>query len=66
MDMNPESGAYQTMPAFVMTLLKSTEPFMDAYFGLDLRQELLDAGFAAVQMEPCTPRHQAVIARVGA
>lgn len=66
MDMNPACGAYQTMPAFVMTLLKSTEPFMDAYFGLDLRQELLDAGFAAVQMEPCTPRHQAVIARVGA
>jgi len=64
MDMNPASGAYQTMPAFVMTLLKSTEPYMDAYFGLDLRQELLAAGFDAVQMQPCTPRHHAVIARV--
>ena len=66
MDMNPESGAYQTMPAFVMTLLKSTEPFMDAYFGLDLRQELLAAGFDSVQMQPCTPRHRAVIAQVQA
>ena len=66
MDMNPESGAYQTMPAFVMTLLKSTEPFMDAYFGLDLRQELLEAGFDSVQMQPCTPRHRAVIAQVRA
>ena len=64
MDMNPESGAYQTMPAFVMTLLKSTEPFMDAYFNLDLRQELLEAGFDSVQLQPCTPRHRAVIAQV--
>jgi SAM-dependent methyltransferase len=53
MDMNPESGVYQTMPAFVMTLLKSTEPFMDAYFNLDLRQELLEAGFDSVQLQPC-------------
>lgn len=64
MDMNPESGAYQSMPAFVMTLLKSTEPFMDAYFGLDLRHELLDAGFDEVEIQPCTPRHFGVIARV--
>jgi hypothetical protein len=49
-----------------MTLLKSTEPYMDAYFGLDLRQELLAAGFDAVQMQPCTPRHHAVIAQVRA
>jgi len=66
MDMNPESGAYQTMPAFVMTLLKSTEPFMDAYFNLDLRQELLEAGFDSVQLQPRTPRHRAVIAQVRA
>lgn len=66
MDMNPESGAYQTMPAFVMTLLKSTEPFMDAYFALDVRQELVDAGFDVVEIRPCTPRHRAVLARVPA
>jgi ubiquinone/menaquinone biosynthesis C-methylase UbiE len=66
MDMNPESGAYQAMPAFVMTLLKSTEPYMDAYFQLDVARELEAAGFDGVEIRPCTPRHRAVVARVAA
>ncbi|MEA5423340.1 class I SAM-dependent methyltransferase [Synechococcus sp. CCY9202] len=64
MDMNPASGAYKTMPAFVMTLLKSTEPYMDAYFALDLEQELREAGFDEVVSSVCSPRHRAMIARV--
>ena len=64
MDMNPACGAYQTMPAAIMTLLKSTEPFLDAYFGLDLEQEMLDAGFDGVTSRPCSPRHRAVVATV--
>lgn len=64
MDMNPACEAYQTMPAALMTLLKSTEPFMDQYFALDLEAELRDAGFDEVSSRPCTPRHRAVLARV--
>jgi ubiquinone/menaquinone biosynthesis C-methylase UbiE len=64
MDMNPACGAYQTMPAVIMTLLKSTEPFLDDYFALDLEQEIRDAGFDTVTSRPCSPRHRAVVARV--
>ncbi|MEB3258919.1 MAG: class I SAM-dependent methyltransferase [Cyanobacteriota bacterium] len=64
MDMDPGCQAYQTMPAAVMTLLKSTEPFMDAYFAFDLEEELRSAGFDAVTSAPCTPRHRAVLAEV--
>ncbi|MFM7465765.1 MAG: hypothetical protein ACKO28_09905 [Cyanobium sp.] len=64
MDMNPACQAYQTMPAAVMTLLKSTEPFLDAYFAFDLEEELRLAGFDTVTSSPCTPRHRAVLAQV--
>lgn len=64
MDMNPRSQAYLTMPPYVMTLLKSTEPFMDEYFALDLEQELLAAGFDQVTITPNSPRHRTVIAKV--
>ncbi|MFO0059157.1 MAG: SAM-dependent methyltransferase, partial [Cyanobacteriota bacterium] len=57
-------SAYQTMPAAVMTLLKSTEPYMDQYFALDLEAELRLAGFDAVTSTPCSPRHRALMARV--
>lgn len=64
MDMNPCSQAYLTMPPYVMTLLKSTEPFMDQYFALDLEAELLGAGFDRVAITPNSPRHRTVIAQV--
>lgn len=64
MDMNPISQAYLSMPPYVMTLLKSTEPFMDEYFALDLEQELLAAGFDSVEITPNSPRHRTAIARV--
>lgn len=64
MDMNPLSQAYLTMPPYVMTLLKSTEPFMDEYFALDVEQELLNAGFDQVSITPNSSRHRTVIAKV--
>jgi ubiquinone/menaquinone biosynthesis C-methylase UbiE len=66
MDMNPRSQTYLTMPPYVMTLLKSTEPFMDQYFALDLEQELLAAGFDQVEITPNSSRHRTAIARVSA
>lgn len=64
MDMNPHCGAYQSMSATVMTLLRSTEPYLDDYFALDLEEELAAAGFDAVASRPCSPRHRAVVATV--
>ena len=64
MDMNPRSQAYLTMPPYVMTLLKSTEPFMDQYFALDLEAELLAAGFDRVTIYPNSVRHRTAIATV--
>lgn len=63
MDMNPQSEAYQKMPPYVLTLLKSTEPFLDGYFALDVEQALVKAGFQTPTITPNSPRHRTVIAR---
>ena len=65
MDMNPESEVLQRMPAFVFTLLKSTEPYLDEYFALDLPQEFRAAGFAPPTVDVNSPRHRTVIGRKG-
>ncbi|MEO1522600.1 MAG: methyltransferase domain-containing protein, partial [Cyanobacteria bacterium J06633_2] len=64
MDMNPNSAAYTTMPPYVMTLLKSTEPFMEQYFALDIEDALLSAGFDQVTETINSTRHRTVIAQV--
>ncbi len=63
MDMNPQSEIYQKMPPYILTLLKSTEPYLDDYFKLDIAQALVDSGFADVNITPNTPRHRTVIAQ---
>ncbi len=64
MDMNPQSQVYATMPPYILTLLKSTEPYLDEYFGLDLATELVEAGFEPPTITSNSPRHRTVIARV--
>ena len=64
MDMNPNSAAYIKMPPYIMTLLKSTEPFMEQYFALDIEEALLSAGFDQVTETTNSPRHRTVIAQV--
>ncbi len=63
MDMNPQSEVYRKMPPFILTLLKSTEPYLDQYFSLDLEQALTQAGFTAIEIIPNSPRHRVVFAR---
>lgn len=65
MDMNPQSDVYVTMAPHIFTLLKSTEPYLDEYFTLDIEQELIDAGFLVPQIICNTHRHRTIIARVG-
>lgn len=63
MDMNPQSEVYARMPPFILTLLKSTEPYLDQYMSLDLEQAFQAAGFAPPTVIPNTPRHRTVIAQ---
>lgn len=63
MDMNPQSEIYAKMPLYVRTLQKSTEPYLDEYFSLDIEKELLAAGLNSVTITPNSPRHRTVIAK---
>lgn len=63
MDMNPNSEVYQNMPPYVLTLLKSTEPYLDRYFTLDIEKVLLDTGFSTPTITPNSPRHRTIVAK---
>jgi ubiquinone/menaquinone biosynthesis C-methylase UbiE len=64
MDMNPRSEIYSQMAPYILTLLKSTEPYLDEYFTLDIAEALIEAGFQAPIITANTPRHRTVIAQV--
>ncbi|MGD1902122.1 MAG: class I SAM-dependent methyltransferase [Geitlerinemataceae cyanobacterium] len=63
MEMNPQSEIYAKMPPYVFTLLKSTEPYLDSYFQLDLARAIVEAGFEQPTVDCNSPRHRTVIAR---
>ncbi|MBW4617607.1 MAG: class I SAM-dependent methyltransferase [Desmonostoc vinosum HA7617-LM4] len=64
MDMNPQSEVYQKMPPYILTLLKSTEPYLDEYFSLDIEQAIVQAGFQTPTITKNTHRHRTIIAQV--
>ena len=64
MDMNPKSEIYAKMPPYILTLLKSTEPYLDQYFALDIEQAIYDAGFERPTITSNSPRHRTVVAKV--
>ncbi|MBC8121110.1 MAG: class I SAM-dependent methyltransferase [Gemmatimonadaceae bacterium] len=64
MDMNPRSAIYATMPPYILTLLKSTEPYLDEYFGLDLERAMVDSGFEPPTLSCNTPRHRTLVSSV--
>lgn len=64
MDMNPQSQIYAKMPPYILTLLKSTEPYLDEYFTLDIEQALVTAGFKTPALASNSPRHRTIIAQV--
>ncbi|MEN9518757.1 MAG: hypothetical protein RLZZ381_1345 [Cyanobacteriota bacterium] len=63
MDMNPQSQIFQKMPPYILTLLKSTEPYFDQYFTLDIKQIFIEAGFTIPNISITTPRHRIIIAQ---
>ena len=62
MDMNPQSPVFKKMPSYVLTLLKSTEPYLDQYFTLDLDRVFTEAGFTIVDTVANSPRHRTIVA----
>ena len=61
-DQDPESELIRRLPAPVATLLKSTEPYLEDYFRLDLAAALVAVGFTAVRRVACDPRHRVLVA----
>ncbi len=64
MDMNPKSEVHAKMPPYILTLLKSTEPYLDDYFTFDIEQAIIDAGFTKPTLTCNSPRHRTLIAQV--
>jgi ubiquinone/menaquinone biosynthesis C-methylase UbiE len=64
MDMNPQSVVYKKMPPYILTLLKSTEPYLDQYFTLDIEEALVKAGFNRPTITSNSPRHRTIIAQI--
>lgn len=62
-DQDPDSAVIRRLPAPIATLLKSTEPYLEEYFRLDLPAALEQAGFQQVRGEACDPRHRVLVAR---
>ncbi|MGL5064957.1 MAG: class I SAM-dependent methyltransferase [Microcoleus sp.] len=62
MDMNPKSEIYAKMPPYILTLLKSTEPYLDQYFALDIDRALTESGFAKPTITGNSPRHRTIVA----
>ncbi|MBW4487010.1 MAG: class I SAM-dependent methyltransferase [Trichocoleus desertorum ATA4-8-CV12] len=63
MDMNPQSEIYAKMPPYILTLLKSTEPYLDQYFALDIEKALVEAGFHPPTITSNSPRHRTIVAQ---
>eukprot|EP00178_Gracilaria_changii_P003113 TRINITY_DN1452_c0_g4_i1.p1 TRINITY_DN1452_c0_g4~~TRINITY_DN1452_c0_g4_i1.p1 ORF type:complete len:381 (-),score=50.48 TRINITY_DN1452_c0_g4_i1:623-1765(-) len=62
MDQDPRSAVVRNLPPAVATLLKSTEPYTDQYYFLDIAQLLNNVGFVQVTSECTTPRHRCILA----
>lgn len=63
MDMNRASETFIKMPPYILTLLKSTEPYLDQYFAFDFENTFVDAGFSIPNITVNSPRHRSIIAR---
>lgn len=63
-DNSPKSKILQELSPVLFTLMKSTEPFLDEYYLLDLEKTVNDAGFINVQTRLTDPRHRTLTATV--
>jgi hypothetical protein len=61
-DNDPRSPVIQGLPKPIALLMKSTEPFSDEYFSLDMEAMLEETGFEAVETVATDPRHRTILA----
>ena len=59
-DQDPGSSVLQRLPAPIATLLKSTEPYIEQYFALDMPVAIEQAGFRDLRIKACDPRHRVI------
>ena len=62
MDNNPKSAVIQNLPPVLFTLMKSTEPWSDEYYQLDVETTLQEIGFDYQTTVATDPRHRTIIA----
>jgi SAM-dependent methyltransferase len=62
-DNNPKSPVIQSLPPVLFTLMKSTEPWTDEYYPLDVEALLTSVGFDVSPTIASDPRHRAIVAR---
>lgn len=61
-DNDPMSRELQNLSPVLFTLMKSTEPFLDQFYTLDLVHELEQIGFVNVSLSQTDPRHRTIVA----
>lgn len=61
-DTDLESPVIQGLPPAIATLMKSTEPWLDEYYTLDIVSLLKLVGFSSVSQCRTNPRHRTVVA----
>ena len=49
------------MPLALATIMKSTEPWADEYFSLDMFAAMAEAGFECLEYVPVNKRHRVML-----
>lgn len=62
LDNDPKSPVVQNAPFVLITLMKSTEPFLDQYYSLNMEALLEDIGFVNIKYTRTDPRHCTIVA----
>lgn len=62
-DNNPQSPVIQNLPPVLFTLMKSTEPWSDEYYTLDVEATMQAVGFEHMVTVASDPRHRTILGR---
>ena len=62
-DNNPKSPVIQNLPPVLFTLMKSTEPWSDEFYTLDIEATIQAIGFEYVITVASDPRHRTILGR---